>query len=56
MIWHSISGNLFVMAGANMSWMSKKQVTVSLSAAEAEYIALSTVTQESMRTTLLLLQ
>ena len=36
---HSTSGNLFIMAGATISWTSKKQATVALSTAEAEYIA-----------------
>jgi len=43
---HSITGNLFMMAGGAVSWMSKKQATVALSTAEAEYIALSMATQE----------
>ena len=29
-----------------MSWLSKKQATVALSTAEAEYVALSAATQE----------
>ena len=45
---HSTTGNLFVMAGGSISWTSKKQATVSLSTAEAEYIALSTATQEAI--------
>lgn len=45
---HSTSGNLFIMAGGTISWTSKKQATVSLSTAEAEYIALSTATQEAI--------
>ena len=45
---HSTSGNLFIMAGGAISWSSKKQVTVSLSTAEAEYIALSIATQEAI--------
>ncbi len=45
---HSTSGNLFIMSGATISWTSKKQATVSLSTAEAEYIALNTSTQEAV--------
>ena len=43
---HSITGNLFLMSGAAVSWLSKKQTVVALSTSEAEYIALSTATQE----------
>ena len=38
---HSTTGNLFLMAGGAISWLSKKQAVVALSTAEAEYIALS---------------
>ena len=44
---HSTSGNRFIMAGT-ISWTSKKQATVALSTAEAEYIALNTATQEAI--------
>ena len=37
----STSGYLFKLAGAVISWRSKKQPTVALSTAEAEYVALS---------------
>ena len=43
---HSTSGNAFSLARAAVSWLSKKQATVALSAAEAECVALSTATQE----------
>ncbi len=43
---HSTTGNLFMMAGGAISWASKKQATVALSTAEAEYVALSAATQE----------
>ena len=43
---HSTSGNVFVMSGGAISWLSQKQATVALSTAEAEYIALGSVTQE----------
>ena len=45
---HSTTGNLFMMSGAAVSWLSKKQPTVALSTSEAEYIALSTATQEAI--------
>ena len=44
---HSTSGNLFLMSGGPVSWFSKKQPIVTLSTAEAEYVALSTATQEA---------
>ena len=43
---HSTSGNVFFLAGRAVSWLSKKQATVALSTAEAEYVALSAATQE----------
>ena len=43
---HSTSGNVFFLAGGAVSWLSKKQATVALSTAEAEYVALSAATQE----------
>ena len=45
---HSTTGNLFLMSGALISWFSKKQPIVTLSTAEAEYVALSTATQEAV--------
>ena len=45
---HSTSGNVFSFACGAVSWLSKKQATVSLSTAEAEYVALSTATQEAI--------
>ena len=44
---HSTSGNLFLMEGGAVSWLSKRQAVVALSSSEAEYIALSTATQEA---------
>ena len=44
----STSGYLFLLSGAPISWRSKKQSTVALSTAEAEYIALSYASQEAM--------
>ena len=43
----STSGYLFMMSGAPVSWKSRKQACVALSTAEAEYVALSTATQEA---------
>ena len=45
---HSTSGNLFTLAGGSISWYSKKQPTVALSTAEAEYVSLSAATQEAV--------
>ena len=45
---HSTSGNVFSLARGAVSWLSKKQATVALSTAEAEYAALSTATQEAI--------
>jgi hypothetical protein len=44
----SRSGHVFLMAGAAVTWRSKKQATVSLSSTEAEYIALSEATMEAI--------
>ena len=45
---HSTSGNVFLLAKGVVSWLSKKQATVALSTIEAEYVALSTATQEAI--------
>ena len=45
---HSSSGNLFLMCGGAVNWLSNKQPIVTLSTAEAEYVALSTATQEAV--------
>ena len=37
---HSTTGNLFVMSGGAVGWLSQKQATIALSTAEAEYVAL----------------
>ena len=42
----SRSGYVVLMAGAPIDWLSKKQGLVALSTAEAEYIAMSQVSQE----------
>ena len=44
----STSGYMFLIAGGPVSWKSRKQSTVALSTAYAEYIALSTAVQECM--------
>ena len=44
---HSTTGNLFIMAGGSIDWLSKKQGVVALSTSEAEYVALSAATQEA---------
>ena len=41
-------GNMFKLCGAPISWRSKKQASVALSTAEAEYVALSSATQEAV--------
>ena len=45
---HSSTRNVFLMAGGAISWMSKKQAIVALSTSEAEYVALSSATQEAV--------
>ena len=45
---HSSSGNVFLLAKVAVSWLSKKQATVALSTAEAEYVALSAAMQEAI--------
>lgn len=44
----STSGYSFMMQGGCISWASRKQSTVALSTAEAEYAALSSATQEAL--------
>ena len=44
----SISGYIFRVGSGPISWKSKKQDCVALSTAEAEYVALSSATQESI--------
>ncbi|XP_067943244.1 uncharacterized protein [Watersipora subatra] len=44
----STSGNVFLMSGGAVSWQSKRQNTVAVSTAEAEYVSLFHATQEAM--------
>ena len=44
----STSGYVFSLAGAPVSWRSKKQTCVALSTAEAEYMSLASSTQEAI--------
>lgn len=44
----STTGNIFLLSGGAVSWLSKKQATVALSTAEAEYIPLSRAAQEGI--------
>ena len=45
---HSTTGNVFLMSGGAVSWISQKQATVALSTAEAENVALGSATQETI--------
>ena len=42
------TSNIFLTTGGPISWLSKKQAAVALSTSEAEYVALSSVTQEAV--------
>lgn len=44
----SYTGFTFILAGASISWESRKQQTVALSSTEAEYMALSTASKEAV--------
>ena len=44
----STSGNIFLMCSGAVNWLSKKQPIVTLSTAEAEYVALSMATQKAV--------
>lgn len=46
--YRSTSGYVFFMAGAPVSWCSKRQATVALSTTESEYIGLSRATQQAI--------
>ena len=43
---HSTSGSICQLSGGAVSWLSKKQASIALSTAEAEYIALCATAQE----------
>ena len=45
---HSISGYIFIMAGAAMSWSSKKQPSVALSSTKGEYMAMMHASKEAI--------
>lgn len=44
----SRSGNVFKLSDGAISWISKRQKTVALSSAEAEYMAMASCVQESI--------
>lgn len=44
----SVTGYVFTMGGAAITWNTRKQQTVALSTTEAEYMALSSATQEAV--------
>ncbi len=44
----SISGYVFTMAGAAVSWSSKKQLSVALSSTEGEYMAMTHASKEAI--------
>ncbi|KAF7368162.1 Transcription factor [Mycena venus] len=46
--WRSMSGYAFILFGGAICWSAKKQTSVALSTAEAEYIALARATKEVM--------
>ena len=45
---HPTIGNLFLMSGGAIGWLSKKQPSVALSTTETEHIALSMTSQEAV--------
>jgi hypothetical protein len=51
----SITGYVFVLAGAPISWQSRQQVSVALSSMEAEYMAACAAAQEALWLRMLLL-
>src|SRR5258708_22832876 len=45
--WRSVSGYAFIFCGVAIAWSAKKQPTIALSSAEAEYMALTHAGKES---------
>ena len=45
---HAISGNIFLMDGGAISWSSQKQELVTLSTAEAKYVAATHAAKEAI--------
>ncbi|XP_067928394.1 uncharacterized protein [Watersipora subatra] len=45
---HSMSGNIFLLSGSPISWLSKRQSVVAVSIAESEYTSLFHGTKEAM--------
>ena len=45
---HSTTGNVFMLSGGAICWLSQKQSTVAVCTAESEYIALSSAAQEAV--------
>ena len=50
----SVTGYVFMLAGAPISWQSRSQTTVALSSMEAEYMAACAATRESLWLAMLL--
>lgn len=45
---HLTSGYIFELAGGPISWKSQKQSTIALSTCKAEYVSMSSATQEAI--------
>ena len=46
--WHAISRHVFLINGRAISWSSHKQELVTLSTAEAEYVAMMHIVKEAI--------
>jgi hypothetical protein len=44
----SVSGNVFLLGGAAVTWLSKKQPTIALSTMEAEYMAIAQASTQAL--------
>jgi hypothetical protein len=44
----SVSGNIFLLGGAAVTWLSKKQPTITLSTMEAEYMAITQASTQAL--------